>query len=96
MNPTATVLERRPCGTCLNCRNGFAALCLKPRGRSRPAMLRWPGASHGNSCNLCGAALPKRRRYCNICRTERRRQTWRRSQDQRRSRLAEGVLSDVP
>ena len=31
-----------PCGRCLNCQNGYAALCLATRRRKRPRAESWP------------------------------------------------------
>ena len=86
----------RPCGGCLNCRNGFAGLCVNvPRVRPRPSVLSFPDPAEGKTCNECGSPVAKGRRYCDECRRERRRQTWRESQDRRRCRIVEEVLSEA-
>ena len=87
-DPTSTPLAF--CGHCLNCRNGYPQLCLERRQKS------WPKARaeydsdmtlSGKWCNACGASVPKGRRFCDACRDERRRETWRKSQNTRRDKM---------
>ena len=90
MNAPTTGL---PCGRRLNCRNGFPWMRMKRRRTRKPIPQIVPDDDgerppFGNVCNGCGETVPKRRRYCDPCRTERRRATWRGSQNRRRRRLA--------
>ena len=88
------------CGACLNCKNGFEAICLS---RGRPVLSKAEASDDGATSEIprlmepaarncpCGAPVPKRRRYCDHCRTEQRRETWRESQSRQRCRTVEDL-----
>ena len=83
MNAPPTLQERRLCGRCLNCRNGYPWLCLtRPRMKRMPHPV--PVSPIGKRCNQCSQPVPKGRRLCEECRVERRRATWHESQNRRR------------
>ena len=72
------------CGRCAKCmymRSHKTAKALEP---VPPGM-----------CNRCRAPVPKRRRYCDSCRAELRRQTWRVSQTRHR-RVLSGFCPYLP
>ena len=63
-----------PCGKCLNCRNGYAGMCV----RNAPTRKAAPKARKANECNDCERPIPAGMRVCTTCRRLHRKATYRR------------------
>lgn len=73
-----------PCGECENCRRGFPGICFSIGRRTNAPAL--PAERGGRACPVCGLGLAPRRRFCDECRDEKRRASW------RKARRAKGAI----